>query len=434
MNQRSSSPTMRLEEISSQLPDYNPNALSVAMATEVISQFVSVTNVSETVDIRNALGRHLAEDIISPINVPSHDNSAMDGYAFGYPHPAEHPNNDFRIIGATFAGHPFVGDIQSGECVRIMTGAMIPMGCDTIVPQELTKSVTDSTVSIPLSHLRKGDNLRCAGEDLSEGKIALAQGKMLRPADLGLLASLGISKVLVRRRLRVAYFSTGDELRGLDETLDAGCIYDSNNYTLQAMLTRLGCDAVDMGIIKDDPAILEASFRQACESADIVITSGGVSVGMADYTKQVMAHLGDVAFWSIDMRPGKPMAFGKIFSDDHSAYLFGLPGNPVAVMVTFYFFVRPAILRMMGAVNTQPLMIPAISKYTIKKRPGRTEFQRGIASLNEGGELEVVLTGAQGSGMLRSMAEANCIIVLPHEQQHINAGNKVMLVLFEGLI
>ena len=425
---------MRLADITSRLPEFDPTHVSVARATEVISQFISHHPESETVTIMDALGRHLVADIISPINVPAHDNAAMYGFAFVYPCNTDHQADAYHIVGTAFAGHPFLGVVDKGQCVRIMTGAMIPTGCDTVVPQELTTSTTDQMISIPVSKLKRGDNCRQAGEDLLVGKTALPNGKVLRPADIGLLASLGINTVRVRRRLRVACFSTGDELRRLDQQLDTGSIYDSNNYTLHAMLTRLGCQVINMGIVEDDPSILEASFRRACTSADIIITTGGVSVGMADYTKQVMANLGDIGFWSIAMRPGKPMAFGKISSGEHSAYLFGLPGNPVAVMVTFYFFVQPAIRQLMGESNTQPLMISAISTNTIKKRAGRTEFQRGIASLNKNGELEVVITGSQGSGMLRSMTEANCLIVLSHELETINAGEKVKLVLFDGLI
>jgi len=433
MNQQPSH-ARSLSDITNQIADYNPRSLSVAQASDIIRQFVTHQHTTELVPILEALGRHLAEDVISPINVPAYDNSAMDGFAFAYPQQLDVPTDQFHIIGTVLAGHMFSGNVRPGQCVRIMTGAMIPAGCDTVVPQELTEKVDEHTVRIPLTTLRRGANRRHAGEDLCAGKVALPQGKILRPADIGLLASLGISQVQVRRRLRVACFSTGDELRRLDEQLDIGCIYDSNNYTLQAMLTRLGCEVINMGIIKDDPVTLEASFREACASADLIITSGGVSVGVADYTKQVMASLGDVAFWSIDMRPGKPMACGKIVAGDKSAFLFGLPGNPVAVMVTFYFFVQPAIRQLMGELQTQPVMTPAISKESIKKRPGRTEFQRGIATLNQTGELEVVITGSQGSGMLRSMAEANCIIVLPHEQQDVHAGEKVMITLFEGLV
>jgi molybdopterin molybdotransferase len=239
--------------------------------------------------------------------------------------------------------------------------------------------------------------------------------------------------VPVQRRLRVAFFSTGDELRSIGEPLDEGCVYDSNRYTIYGMLSRLGCDMVDMGVVKDDPASLEAAFRTACENADVIITSGGVSVGAADYTKQMMALLGDVSFWKIGMRPGRPMAFGKIASNGHSAYLLGLPGNPVAVMVTFYFFAREALLHMMGAASDPLPLMRVASQSAIRKKPGRTEYQRGILSLDANGHQQVRITGAQGSGILRSMSEANCMVVLRHEQGSVNAGDAVDVMVFDGL-
>ncbi len=309
----------------------------------------------------------------------------------------------------------------------------MPAGCDTVVPQEFTRDASDSAVTIPPNTVKTGDNRRFAGEDLAAGKAALAAGKILRPADLGLLASLGFAEVPVQRRLRVAFFSTGDELRSVGEPLDAGCVYDSNRYTLYGMLTRLGCDIVDMGVVRDEPAALEAAFRSACENADAIITSGGVSVGAADYTKQMMAQLGDVAFWTIGMRPGRPMAFGRITSNGKSAYLFGLPGNPVAVMVTFYFFAREALLHMMGAQAAPLPLLSVKSAGAIKKRAGRTEYQRGILSRDANGEQQVRVTGSQGSGVLRSMSEANCMIVLGHEQGDVAAGQMVEVAIFEGL-
>jgi molybdopterin molybdotransferase len=272
------------------------------------------------------------------------------------------------------------------------------------------------------------------GEDLRAGAPALLKGRSLRPADLGLIASLGIAEVPVRRKVRVAFFSTGDELRSLGEPLEAGCVYDSNRYTLYGMLARLGCDMLDMGVVRDDPAALEAALRSACENADVIITSGGVSVGEADYTKQIMAQLGDVLFWKIAMRPGRPMAFGKITSGGKSAWLFGLPGNPVAVMVTFYFFARAALLRMMGADDALLPMLQAISQSAIRKKPGRTEYQRGILSHDAQGRAQVRITGSQGSGILRSMSEANCMLILSHERGSVEAGDAVSVLSFEGLI
>ena len=431
MNQKSH-PT--LDQVVSCLSDYDPDALPVAQAQQIIRDFVLPLHAVEKVAIRSALDRVLAADIISPINVPAHDNSAMDGFAFSGAELVGDEPLALNIVGTALAGRAHEGPVGKGECVRIMTGAVMPQGCDTVVPQEFTSQSDASSVMLPPRVVRTGDNRRLAGEDLAAGQPALAKGRILRPADLGLLASLGVAEVPVQRRLRVAFFSTGDELRSIGEPLDEGCVYDSNRYTLYGMLNRLGCDIIDMGVVADDPAALEAAFRSACESADAIITSGGVSVGAADYTKQMMAQLGDVTFWKIGMRPGRPMAFGKIHSAGHSAYLFGLPGNPVAVMVTFYFFAREALLHMMGA-QVPPLPLFAVRSHgAIRKKPGRTEYQRGILSVADDGSREVRITGAQGSGILRSMSEANCMVVLGHEQGNVQAGDMVDVLPFEGLL
>ncbi|MGV8893009.1 MAG: gephyrin-like molybdotransferase Glp [Burkholderiaceae bacterium] len=423
-----------LSDVVSCLSDYDPNALPVAQAQQIIRSFIQPINAIEKVTIRAALDRVLATDIVSPINVPAHDNSAMDGYALRGCDLIADADLTLRVIGTAYAGRVFDGMVGSGECVRIMTGAVMPDGCDTVVPQELTQNVTQESVTLPTGMVRTGDNRRRMGEDLAAGQPALQQGKILRPADLGLLASLGVAEAPVQRRLRVAFFSTGDELRSIGEPLDAGCVYDSNRYTLFGMLTRLGCDLIDLGVIKDDPAALEAAFRSACENADAVITSGGVSVGAADYTKQIMAQLGDVSFWKIGMRPGRPMAFGQVNSGGKSAILFGLPGNPVAVMVTFYFLVRDALLHMMGASAAPLPLMRASAQSAIRKKPGRTEYQRGILSTDASGQQQVRITGSQGSGILRSMSEANCMVVLHHEQGNVAAGEMVDVLIFEGLI
>jgi len=423
-----------LDQVVSCLSGYDPDALPVAQAQQIIRSFVLPLHAVEKVAIRSALDRVLAADIVSPINVPAHDNSAMDGFAFASAELAGDAPLSLRVVGTSYAGRAYDGPVGPGECVRIMTGAVMPEGCDTVVPQEFTSQSDTASVMLPPNVVRPGDNRRLAGEDLAAGQPALARGKILRPADLGLLASLGVAEVPVQRRLRVAFFSTGDELRSIGEPLDEGCVYDSNRYTLYGMLRRLGCDIIDMGVVADDPAALEAAFRSACENADAIITSGGVSVGAADYTKQMMAQLGDVTFWKIGMRPGRPMAFGKIHSAGHSAYLFGLPGNPVAVMVTFYFFAREALLHMMGA-QVPPLPLFAVrSQGAIRKKPGRTEYQRGILSVAADGSREVRITGAQGSGILRSMSEANCMVVLGHEQGNVQAGDMVEVLPFEGLL
>ena len=434
MNATSAAPPMTLEQIASCVSGYDPNALPVAQAREFIARLVPTVSGIEAVAIRSALGRVLARDIASAFDVPGHDNSAMDGYALRGADLAASAPTVLRVAGSGFAGQALPADAAPGECVRIMTGAMMPAGLDTVVPQEFAQ-VDGDRVTIPAGVVRRGDNRRLAGEDLARGEVALHAGRVLRPADLGLLASLGQAEVPVRRRLRVAFFSTGNELRSIGETLPAGCVYDSNRYTLWAMLQRLGVDLLDMGVVRDEPEALAAAFRSAARDADAVITSGGVSVGEADHTKRVMAELGDVLFWRIAMRPGRPMAIGRIDSGGHAAILFGLPGNPVAVMVTFYALVRDALLAMSGGAP-QPLpLLRAASAEPIRKKPGRTEYQRGIVTrAADGGEWQVRITGSQGSGILRSMSEANGLVVLHHAQGDVAAGEMVDVLPFDGLI
>ena len=421
-----------LQQIASCISGYDPQALPVAQAQAFIARLVPVVQTVEMLPIRNALGRVLARDIVSAIDVPAADNSAMDGYALRAADLSPDADTVLLNAGTGFAGQQFAGEVAAGECVRIMTGAVMPAGLDTVVPQEFV-TVDGDRVTLPCGVVRAGDNRRLAGEDLACGDAALAAGRVLRPADLGLLASLGRAEVPVFRRLRVAFFSTGNELRSVGEPLDAGCVYDSNRYTLWGMLQRLGVEVLDLGVVRDDPAALEAVFIQAAATADAVITSGGVSVGEADHTKQVMAQLGDVLFWRIAMRPGRPMAIGRIGTGEHQAILFGLPGNPVAVMVTFYAFVRDALLAMSGA-TPQPLpMLRAASTAAIRKKPGRTEYQRGTVSRAADGAWQVAVTGSQGSGILRSMSEANGLIVLPHASGDVAAGELVDVLPFDGL-
>lgn len=425
---------IRLEDIAAQLSGYDPNALPVAKAQEFIARLVPRVTAIESLSLRSALGRVLARDIVSPINVPASDNSAMDGYALRSVELSATTPSNFSVAGTSFAGAAFGDTAAPGQCVRIMTGAVMPAGFDTVVPQEFVQIAADGTVTVPTGVVQAGDNRRLAGEDLRLGEPALHAGRVLRPADLGLVASLGCAEVPVFRRLRVAFFSTGDELRSVGEALAEGCVYDSNRYTLWGMLTRLGVDAIDMGVVPDDPAALDAAFRSAAENADAVVTSGGVSVGEADHTKQVMAQLGDVLFWKIAMRPGRPMAIGRIKSQGRQAILFGLPGNPVAVMVTFYAFVRDALLAMSGA-TPQPLpMLRAATTEPIRKKPGRTEYQRGIVSQRADGSLQVAITGSQGSGILRSMSVANGLVVLHHTQGNVEAGGWVDVLPFDGLV
>jgi molybdopterin molybdotransferase len=422
-----------LQDIASCISGYDPQALPVAQAQEFIARLVPQVGTVESVPIRSALGRVLARDIVSPINVPAHDNSAMDGYALRGSDLLVDAPTALDVVGTGFAGQPVGSEVLAGQCVRIMTGAVMPAGLDTVVPQEFA-TASDGKVSVPAGVVRPGDNRRRAGEDLAAGDAALRAGRILRPADIGMLASLGQAEVPVLRRLRVAFFSTGDELRSIGEPLDTGCVYDSNRYTLWAMLQRLGVEVLDLGIVRDEPAALEQTFRHAAENADAVITSGGVSVGEADHTKQVMAALGDVLFWRIAMRPGRPMAIGRIESGGRAAILFGLPGNPVAVMVTFYAFVRDALLQMAGATPQPPLMLRAASMKAMRKKPGRTEYQRGIVSRAADGSWQVQITGSQGSGILRSMSEANGLVVLSHEQGDVAAGELVDVLPFDGLI
>ena len=425
-----------LEQIASCVAGYDPNALSVANAQEFIRRFVPRVGAVEKLAIRSALGRVLAADVVSGIDVPSHDNSAMDGYALRANDLAADAPTTLRVAGTGYAGAAYDGAAAPGECVRIMTGAVMPAGLDTVVPQEFTTSA-DGLVTVPAGVVRTGDNRRLKGEDLAFGEVALAAGRILKPADIGMAASLGQAELPVWRRLRVAFFSTGDELRSIGEPLDEGCVYDSNRYTIHGMLTRLGCEVLDLGVVRDDPAALEAAFRSACENADAIITSGGVSVGEADHTKQVMARLGEVAFWRIAMRPGRPMAFGRISSNgpgSKSAVLFGLPGNPVAVMVTFYAFVRDALLATAGAARAPLPLLRARATEAIRKKPGRTEYQRGVVTRAADGDWDVQLTGAQGSGILRSMSVANGLVVLHHEQGSVDRGAHVDVLPFDGLV
>lgn len=414
--------------------DYDPNALSVDHARQFILAQLSPIGANERVALRSALGRVLAEDVIAPCNVPAHDNSAMDGFAVRFSDLSSTGASRLKVIGVALAGKVFEGSINAGECVRIMTGALPPAGADTVVIQEVVQTDGDF-VTIPPGQ-RAGQNIRRAGEDLALGKPALAAGKLVRPAELGLMASLGFAEVTVKRRLRVAFFSTGDELCSIGSPLAEGEVYDSNRYTLFGMLTRLGCEVLDMGVVRDDPALIEAAFRNAAANADVVITSGGVSVGEADFVKQLMAQMGEVLFWKIAMKPGRPMAFGRIGEGQNAAWLFGLPGNPVAVMATFYQFVRDALYKLMGAdpIPSVPLL-PAICSSPIRKAAGRSEFQRGILSQDkDNGQWIVKPAGAQGSGVLRSMSEANCFIVLQPEQTNIAPGSVVSVQLFDGLI
>jgi molybdopterin molybdotransferase len=393
----------------------------------------------ETLALAQALGRVLAEDLVSPMDVPPHDNSAMDGYAFDGALLADATGPlRLRVAGTAYAGGPQAGAVPPGHGVRVMTGAVMPPGLDTVVPQELVR-VHDEPgacwVEVPVDAVRRGENRRRAGEDLARGGTSIAGGRVLRPSDLGLAASLGFDALTVRRRLRVALISTGDELREPGQPLPTGCIYDSNRASLTGALQRLGVEVVDFGLVPDEPAALEAAFSRAAAQCDAVVTSGGVSVGEADYTRQLLARLGEVAFWKVAMRPGRPFAFGPLrrAAGAEPSWLFALPGNPVAALVTFYAFVREALLVLAGAPAAPPMGLRVKSAAAIRKRPGRTEFQRAIVECDAAGEWVARLTGTQGAGILRSLSEANALIVLPHEQGPVAAGDPVQVWLFEGL-
>jgi molybdopterin molybdotransferase len=409
--------------------DYDPNSMPVAKARAFIHRFLVPVSGIARVPVRDALGRVVAEDIASPVNVPAHRNSAMDGWALRGADLAADKDTMLDEIGVAFAGKPFDGRVGPGQCVRIMTGGVVPEGADTVVMQERARA---SGKSITFAGGQKtGQNVREAGEDLRAGAIAVKRGRIVRPAELGLVASLGVGEVAVYRRLRVAFFSTGDELKSIGSNLAEGEIYDSNRYTIHGMLTRLGCEAIDMGVVRDDPAAIERAFAEAAANADVVITSGGVSVGEADFVKSILGKLGEVVFWKIAMKPGRPLAYGKI----GAAHFFGLPGNPVSVMVTFYQFVRDALLVMMGADPVEPVpTFMAACTQRLKKAPGRTEFQRGILTRAADGSLEVRPTGEQGSGILKSMSDANCFIILGDATGNVEPGTLVEVQLMEGVI
>lgn len=410
------------------MDDFDPNSMTPDIALENIFNAIESIKETETVPVRQALDRVLANDIKSEINVPSCRNSAMDGYAVKGSDIPEHDIKKLNLIGTCLAGKPFADTVNTGECVRIMTGAIMPEGTDTVVIQERAV-VAGNCINIG-NNTKLGDNVREAGEDLAIGDLVLEKGMRLTPADIGLLASLGFAEVSVYKNIKVAFFSTGDELRSVGEELEDGAIYDSNRYTLFGMLTRLGVEIIDMGVVKDDKELLERAFTEAAENADVLITSGGVSVGDADYIKEILEKKGKVQFWKVAMKPGRPLTFGNI----DSTWFFGLPGNPVSVMVTFYQFVQPALKKLLGESTHSPIMmkVPCVSK--LKKRPGRVEYQRGVLEQDETGKIIVRKTGKQGSGILRSMADANCFIVLPMDNSGVNPGDMVDVQLFHGIV
>ena len=409
------------------MDDYDPNAMSVSQARQFVAQFLMPVTEIESINTMQALGRVLASDIVSPHNVPNYNNSAMDGYAFKYSVGAK----IIKIVGSAFAGKPFAGSIQAGECVKIMTGAVIPKNADTVVMQE--KIAIKSDCITLLEAPQQGANVRLAGEDLSIGQLVLAKGHVLRPADLGLVASLGIGQLQVYRPLKVAFFSTGDELISVGSPLKTGQIYDSNRYTIFGMLSRLNVQISDLGVVPDNIELLEATLLKAAGDNDVVITTGGVSVGEADFMKSLLAKHGEVLFWKINMKPGRPLAYGKVSSGIKSAHYFGLPGNPVSAMVTFYQFVREALICLMGGTPKPLPLFNVQCTQAIKKTTGRTEYQRGFL-YDDAGIWKVKPLLNQGSGVLSSMSAANCFIVLNDVVGNLNAGETVTVQLLEGVI
>jgi molybdopterin molybdotransferase len=404
-------------------------ALNLADALEHILAEVRAVDGNETLAVRDALGRVLAADVVSRVDVPSHTNSAMDGYALvGADLPAD-GETPLEVIGTAAAGQPFAGHVAAGQCARILTGAPMPPGTDTVVMQENVSRDGDRVMV--RAGQKPGQHVRQAGEDIAAGSVALHAGTLLMPAQIGILASIGVGEVSVRRRPRVAYFSTGDELRSVGEPLGEGHIYDSNRYTIYGMLTRLGVEPLDMGVIRDDRNAVEQAFAKAATEADAIVTSGGVSVGDADYVAETLQRTGTVGFWKVAMKPGRPLAFGRI----GGALFFGLPGNPNSVMATFYQLVQPALQALAGMPDpAPPLTMAAISASSLRKKPGRTEFQRGVLSRSADGRLVVHKTGHQGSGVLSSMAAANCFIVLPQDSGPVSEGDEVSVQPFAAFV
>lgn len=398
-------------------------AMSVQEALNTM--LAQITPVSEcvTVSLANSQGHILAEDVLSPLNMPPFDNSAMDGYAFRFAEWVE--GQALAIAGTALAGQPFSGEIPAGACLRIMTGAQVPAGLDTVIMQEHTAQTPEGVLFTQPPKAKA--NIRYLGEEIRTGDVVLKAGSRLHARALPLLATLGLPEVKVRRRLKVAIFSTGDELKLPGSPLQAGEIYDSNRYGIEAMLNRMGIECLNLGIIPDDPAQLRDTFMQAAQSADAIITSGGVSVGEADYTKDLLLELGEVGFWSVAMKPGKPFAYGKI----REKYFFGLPGNPVSAFVTFYQLVQPALRKLAGEISVAPLRIPAIAEHNFRSAKNRVDFQRGVISVNADGLITVRSTGAQGSGMFTSLCAANCFVIV---EQDVPAGASVTIELFNEIV
>ncbi|QHS11705.1 molybdopterin molybdotransferase MoeA [Shewanella sp. Arc9-LZ] len=414
---------------SNQDPCAQPTLLHPDQAIEQLLAQVEATQDTELVTLTQAIDRVLAEDLASSIDLPPFDNSAMDGYAFRFTDlAASQDKTTLTLVGSSFAGHPFDGQVSPNSCIRIMTGAPVPVGFDTVQMQEKVQA-DDNQITIEHPH-RLGANVRRRGEELLAGTKVLHKGITIRAAEMGVLATIGISQVRVTRKLKVAFFSTGDELRPVGSELAPGQIYDSNRYSIQGLLSKSHVDWVDLGVIADNKEAIRGAFKEAASKADMVLTSGGVSVGEADFTKQILSEEGQITFWKLAIKPGKPFAFGKI----DNAIFCGLPGNPVSSMVTFYKLVLPILHKMQGLKPVKPLFCQARLLTDIRKYPGRVEYQRGILSRNELGELEVAITGGQGSGMLTSMSLANCFVILDQFQGDTPTGAQVTVEPFNNVL
>ncbi|MGF1906254.1 molybdopterin molybdotransferase MoeA [Aliivibrio salmonicida] len=402
--------------------------IPVETALNTLLSQVTPISLAKTLPLSDAIGFVLAEDICSPINVPPFANSAMDGYAVRLSDLAL--SLTLPVAGKSFAGIPFEGEWQEQSTIRIMTGAKIPVGCDAVIMQELTSdSDGNITFDVTLSNIKPQTNIRPIGDDVSQGQTVLEKGHRLTPRDIPLIASLGINDIPVVHKPKVAFFSTGDELTPLGQPLEDGQIYDSNRYGIKVLIERFGCEAIDLGIIPDCPQTLRDVFLKADKEADVVVTSGGVSVGEADYTKDILDELGQIGFWKLAIKPGKPFAFGQL----PDSYFCGLPGNPVSAMLTMYVLVQPMLAKLAGHSKWEaPKAIPAVATTVFKKRPGRTDYQRGIYSINDKGQFEVATTGNQGSGAFSSMSIANCFVVLERERDRVSVGETVNIELFNA--
>ncbi|MGY6427757.1 bifunctional molybdopterin-guanine dinucleotide biosynthesis adaptor protein MobB/molybdopterin molybdotransferase MoeA [Vibrio parahaemolyticus] len=404
----------------------SPAFLSVVQGQEKILSLVNTVSEIEACKIENAYGRVLAEDIISPVNVPQYTNSAMDGYAI---RSDDVDRSSYQIVAEVMAGHAYDQPLEVGQAVKIMTGAPTPLNGDTVVMREQASQEGDK-VTFNGAHIKAGQNVRQAGEDLAIGSDVFTAGTRLASPEMGLIASLGFGEANVFRKLKVAVFSTGDEVQAPGTEQKANSIYDSNRFTIMGMLEKLGCEILDFGILEDNEQLMIEALENASAQADVVMTSGGVSVGDADYIKLALDKLGQIDFWRINMRPGRPLAFGQI----NNKPFFGLPGNPVAVMVSFINFVEPALRKMQGEQGWKPLKVNAIATENLRSRQGRTEFSRGIYELDDTGRLTVRTTGKQGSGILRSMSEANCLIEISPAIDTVKAGESVTIIPLQGRI